>query len=207
MIYKVSISGNKRTWNLVETYALYLDIDAPNEREGRIQARQLVEVNTDFNIEFITPLSGATPCLRERVRCLGPTEYSIHAYTLKPEEVGICHSWRPGKYLRDRVPRWNHHCRCRDQISRRRPPWDDYVILITLYRWQYWSCQKRSITHVPKTTSWWNSFLSFLKQADPYLCWTLALALIRGKLESMAFSVMQNSTKSTKNTELQFKIF
>ena len=24
------------------THALYLDIDAPNEREGRIQARQLV---------------------------------------------------------------------------------------------------------------------------------------------------------------------
>ena len=55
------LSGNKDR-NLVETtYALfYLDIDAPNEREGRIQARQLVEANTDFNIEFITPLSEQT---------------------------------------------------------------------------------------------------------------------------------------------------
>jgi len=46
------LSGNKRPQP-----SSYLDIDAPNEREGRIQARQLVEANTDFNIEFITPLS------------------------------------------------------------------------------------------------------------------------------------------------------
>lgn len=58
MIYKVFYQKTKeRNPRRETTYALYLDIDAPNEREGRIQARQLVEANTDFNIEFITPLS------------------------------------------------------------------------------------------------------------------------------------------------------
>ena len=55
MIYKVFYQKTKeRNPRRETTHALYLDIDAPNEREGRIQARQLVEANTDFNIEFIT---------------------------------------------------------------------------------------------------------------------------------------------------------
>ena len=59
MIYKRFFIRKQKTANprRETTHALYLDIDAPNEREGRIQARQLVEANTDFNIEFITPLS------------------------------------------------------------------------------------------------------------------------------------------------------
>ena len=32
----------------------FISILMQNELEGRIQARQLVEENTDFNIEFIT---------------------------------------------------------------------------------------------------------------------------------------------------------
>ena len=57
MIYKVFYQETKTATLVETTHALYLDIDTPNEREGRIQARQLVEANTDFNIEFITPLS------------------------------------------------------------------------------------------------------------------------------------------------------
>lgn len=44
MIYKVFYQETKdRNPRRETTHALYLDIDAPNEREGRIQARQLVE--------------------------------------------------------------------------------------------------------------------------------------------------------------------
>ena len=43
MIYKVFYQETKERNPRRETpHALYLDIDAPNEREGRIQARQLV---------------------------------------------------------------------------------------------------------------------------------------------------------------------
>ncbi len=59
MIYKKFFIRKQKNGTLVVKRRMhfYLDIDAPNEREGRIQARQLVEANTDFNIEFITPLS------------------------------------------------------------------------------------------------------------------------------------------------------
>ena len=40
-----------------KTRALYLEIEAANELEGRIQARKLVEENTPYNIEFIELLS------------------------------------------------------------------------------------------------------------------------------------------------------
>ena len=40
-----------------QTKALYLDIDAETELEGRIQARQIIEKNTAYNIEFIELLS------------------------------------------------------------------------------------------------------------------------------------------------------
>ena len=58
MIYKVFYQETKdRSPRRENTRSLYLDIDASNELEGRIQARKLVEGNTSYNIEFIELLS------------------------------------------------------------------------------------------------------------------------------------------------------
>jgi UPF0356 protein SGO_0220 len=58
MIYKVFYQETKdRSPRRENTHSLYLDIDASNELEGRIQARKLVEENTSYNIEFIELLS------------------------------------------------------------------------------------------------------------------------------------------------------
>ena len=58
MIYKVFYQETKDLSPRREnTRSLYLDIDASNELEGRIQARKLVEENTSYNIEFIELLS------------------------------------------------------------------------------------------------------------------------------------------------------
>ena len=58
MIYKVFYQETKDSSPRREnTRSLYLDIDASNELEGRIQARKLVEENTSYNIEFIELLS------------------------------------------------------------------------------------------------------------------------------------------------------
>ncbi len=54
MIYKVFYQRSPRR---EKTRALYLEIEAANELEGRIQARKLVEENTPYNIEFIELLS------------------------------------------------------------------------------------------------------------------------------------------------------
>ena len=51
MIYKVFYQETKeRNPRRETTHALYLDIDAKNELEGRIEARRLVEENTSYNI-------------------------------------------------------------------------------------------------------------------------------------------------------------
>lgn len=58
MIYKVFYQETKnRSPRRELTKALYLDIDAKTELEGRIIARQLVEENTAYNIELIELLS------------------------------------------------------------------------------------------------------------------------------------------------------
>lgn len=58
MIYKVFYQETKeRSPRREQTKSLYLEVDAANELEGRIAARQLVEENTDYNIEFIELLS------------------------------------------------------------------------------------------------------------------------------------------------------
>ncbi|MBF0817931.1 DNA-directed RNA polymerase subunit epsilon [Streptococcus acidominimus] len=58
MIYKVFYQEAKdATPRREQTRALYLDIDAKDELEGRIIARQLVETHTAYNIEFIELLS------------------------------------------------------------------------------------------------------------------------------------------------------
>ncbi|MBX9097025.1 DNA-dependent RNA polymerase subunit epsilon [Streptococcus gordonii] len=58
MIYKVFYQETKeRSPRREKTRALYLEIEAANELEGRIQARKLVEENTPYNIEFIELLS------------------------------------------------------------------------------------------------------------------------------------------------------
>jgi len=58
MIYKVFYQETKeRSPRREKTRALYLEFEAANELEGRIQARKLVEENTPYNIEFIELLS------------------------------------------------------------------------------------------------------------------------------------------------------
>ena len=59
MIYKVFFFFLKESSARHEkTRALYLDIDASSELEGRITARQLVEENRpEYNIEYIELLS------------------------------------------------------------------------------------------------------------------------------------------------------
>ena len=59
MIYKVFYQETKeRSPRRETTRALYLDIDASSELEGRIAARQLVEENRpEYNIEYIELLS------------------------------------------------------------------------------------------------------------------------------------------------------
>ena len=58
MIFKVFYQETKdRNPKREQTKSLYLSIDAANELEGRIQARQLVEANTAYHIEFIEQLS------------------------------------------------------------------------------------------------------------------------------------------------------
>ena len=59
MIYKVFYQETKeRSPRRETTRALYLDIDANSELEGRIAARQLVEENRpEYNIEYIELLS------------------------------------------------------------------------------------------------------------------------------------------------------
>ncbi|ACG61661.1 TPA: DNA-dependent RNA polymerase auxiliary subunit epsilon family protein [Streptococcus equi subsp. zooepidemicus] len=58
MIYKVFYQETKeRSPRRENTQALYLDIDAASELEGRIKARKMVEEHTDYNVEFIELLS------------------------------------------------------------------------------------------------------------------------------------------------------
>ena len=58
MIYKVFYQETKeRNPRREQTKSLYLDIDAETELECRIQARQIIEKNTAYNIEFIELLS------------------------------------------------------------------------------------------------------------------------------------------------------
>ena len=60
MIYKVFYQETKeRNPRRETTHALYLDIDAKNELEGRIEARRLVEENTnDFFGRYDTYIYG-----------------------------------------------------------------------------------------------------------------------------------------------------
>ncbi|MGF0088003.1 DNA-dependent RNA polymerase subunit epsilon [Streptococcus hyointestinalis] len=58
MIYKVFYQESKdRSPRREQTKALYLDIDASSDLEGRIIARKRIEENTSYNVEFIELLS------------------------------------------------------------------------------------------------------------------------------------------------------
>ncbi len=58
MIYKVFYQETKeRNPRRETTQALYLDVDAKDELQGRIKARKLVEEHTNYNIEFIELLA------------------------------------------------------------------------------------------------------------------------------------------------------
>ncbi|MEW4354677.1 DNA-dependent RNA polymerase subunit epsilon [Streptococcus pneumoniae] len=58
MIYKVFYQETKdRSPRRENTRSLYMEVEAANELDGRIKVRQLVEENTNYNIEFIELLS------------------------------------------------------------------------------------------------------------------------------------------------------
>lgn len=58
MIYKVFYQETKdQSPRRENTKALYLEIDAADELDGRIKARKLVEEHADYNVEFIELLS------------------------------------------------------------------------------------------------------------------------------------------------------
>ncbi|MCV6815833.1 DNA-dependent RNA polymerase subunit epsilon [Streptococcus uberis] len=58
MIYKIFYQETKeRSPRRENTQALYLEIDAETELEGRIKARKLVEEKTAYNVEYIELLS------------------------------------------------------------------------------------------------------------------------------------------------------
>lgn len=58
MIYKVFYQEHKdRSPKREQTKALYVEVEASTELEGRIIARKLVEDKTDYNIEFVELLS------------------------------------------------------------------------------------------------------------------------------------------------------
>ncbi|AND80051.1 DNA-dependent RNA polymerase subunit epsilon [Streptococcus pantholopis] len=58
MIYKVFYQETAdRSPRREQTKAIYIDIDADQELEGRIKARKLVEEKTNYNIEWIELLS------------------------------------------------------------------------------------------------------------------------------------------------------
>lgn len=57
MIYKVFYQENKeRNPRRETTKVLYVEVEASDEREGRIKTRKLVESKKEYNIEFITLL-------------------------------------------------------------------------------------------------------------------------------------------------------
>lgn len=58
MIYKVFYQENPdQSPKREKTQALYLEVDAKDELEGRIKVRHLVENKTTYNIEYIELLS------------------------------------------------------------------------------------------------------------------------------------------------------
>lgn len=58
MIYKIFYQETKeRSPSREKTQALYLEIDAETELEGRIKARKLIEEKTAYNVEYIELLS------------------------------------------------------------------------------------------------------------------------------------------------------
>ncbi|KHD46250.1 DNA-dependent RNA polymerase subunit epsilon [Streptococcus hongkongensis] len=58
MIYKVFYQETKdRNPRRENTQALYIDVDASSELDGRIKTRKLVEEKTSYNVEFIELLS------------------------------------------------------------------------------------------------------------------------------------------------------
>ncbi|HEM2825187.1 TPA: DNA-dependent RNA polymerase auxiliary subunit epsilon family protein [Streptococcus suis] len=58
MIYKVFYQESKISPRREQTRALYLDIDATSELEGRIKVKELVEAKFPaYNVEFVDLLS------------------------------------------------------------------------------------------------------------------------------------------------------
>ena len=95
MIYKVFYQETKeRSPRRETTRALYLDIDASSELEGRIAARQLVEENRpEYNIEYIELLSDKIARLRKRNWRLRNHGVLIWPILLNLKKSAFCHRW------------------------------------------------------------------------------------------------------------------
>lgn len=60
MIYKVFYQDRKdRSPRRETTKALYVEVEAANELEGRIKVRELVQEKTSYNVELVELLSDA----------------------------------------------------------------------------------------------------------------------------------------------------
>lgn len=76
MIYKVFYQETKeRSPRREETKALYLEVAAKSELEGRILARKLVEEKTSYNIEFIELLSDQHLAYEKETGAFALTEF------------------------------------------------------------------------------------------------------------------------------------
>lgn len=76
MIYKVFYQEEKNNHPQREkTQAIYVEVDAANELDGRIKVRHLVEANTAYHIEFIELLSDKHLAYEKETGAFSLTEF------------------------------------------------------------------------------------------------------------------------------------
>lgn len=76
MIYKVFYQETKENNpRRDKTKSLYIQVDAQDELEGRIMARQIIESKTAYNIEFIELLSEKHLAYEQETGAFALTEF------------------------------------------------------------------------------------------------------------------------------------